>query len=109
MKPVVIHSEARVELDEAMAFYENRSRGLGLDLRSRIREAVLRIQGNPESWPPHKDTLFRKYFVDRFPFKVFYMELADRIWIVAIAHASRRPDYWRRRMREPEEDARRTE
>lgn len=34
MKPVIIHSQARAELEEAMAFYEQQRAGLGLDLQS---------------------------------------------------------------------------
>lgn len=102
MKPVVIHSAARAELDEAMAFYESRASGLGIDLQSKVEAAVAKIQESPEMWPPHKRSGFRKYFVERFPFMVFYMELVDCIWVAAIAHGSRRPDYWRRRRREQE-------
>jgi len=97
VKPVVVHSAARAELDEAMGFYENRANGLGLDLEAKVERAVAAIQRNPASWPRHKRTAFRKAFVERFPFIVFYMELADSIWIVAVAHGSRRPDYWSRR------------
>lgn len=83
-----------------MGFYESRTRGLGLDLGTRIEQSVAAIQRSPESWPPHKSTGFRKYFVERFPFTIFYMELPECIWIVAIAHGSRRPDFWRSRRRE---------
>ncbi len=83
-----------------MAFYEGRSRGLGADLQTKVEEAVAAIQQCPEGWPPHKRTSFRKYFVDRFPFTIFYLDLPDCIWISAIAHGSRHPDYWRRRRRE---------
>lgn len=100
MKPVAVHSAARTELDEAMGFYERRTSGLGLDLETKVEQAVVAIQRSPESWPPHKRTGFRKYFVERFPFTVFYLDLPDCIWIVAVAHGSRRPDYWRRRPRE---------
>jgi toxin ParE1/3/4 len=99
VKPVVVHSAARAELDEAMGFYESRASGLGLDLETKVVKAVAAIQRHPESWPRHKDTAFRKFFVERFPFTVFYLDLADRIWIVAVAHGSRRPDYWHRRTR----------
>ena len=102
MKPALIHSEARAELDDAMAFYESRAHGLGLDLQAKVEDAVVRIQQSPEAWPPHKRSGFRKCFTERFPFAVFYVELPDCIWIAAIAHGSRRPDYWRRRRFEQE-------
>ena len=97
MKPVVVHSAASAELDEAIGFYESRASGLGLDLQTTVEKAVEAIRRHPESWPRHKNTVFRKFFVERFPFTVFYLELADCIWIVAVAHCSRRPGYWHRR------------
>jgi toxin ParE1/3/4 len=85
-----------------MEFYESRAAGLGLDLQAKIKNAVAKIQQNPDAGPPHKRSGFRKYFVDRFPFTIFYMELPDSIWVAAIAHGRRRPDYWKRRQRERE-------
>ena len=102
MKQVVIHSEARAELDDAMTFYESRARGLGLDLLVKIEDAVAGIRQNPEAWPPYKNSGFRRRSAERFPFAIFYMELPDCIWIAAIAHKSRRPDYWRTRRFERE-------
>ena len=80
-----------------MEFYEDRAAGLGLDLQARVEEAVLAIQSSPEAWPPHHRGAFRKYFTQRFPFTIYYLELEHVIWIAAIAHASRRPDYWAKR------------
>jgi toxin ParE1/3/4 len=97
VKPIVIHSEARAELDDAMAFYESRASGLGLDLLAKVEDAVAKIQQSPEAWPPHRHSGFRNYFTERFPFTVYYMELNDCIWLAAIAHGSRRPDYWKTR------------
>ncbi len=99
MKPVEFHTEAMVELDDAVSFYESRAKGLGLDLLEMIRQGVGKIQRNPHAWPPHRRSGFRKLFAERFPYAIIYMELPSLIWIVAIAHASRRPDYWSKRRR----------
>ena len=48
----------------------------------------------------YKATEFRHYVVRRFPYIIFYVELEEAIWIVAVAHGRRRPDYWRRRRME---------
>ncbi len=40
MKPVIIHSEARRELDNAIQYYEKQKIGLGLDLLSEIEQAL---------------------------------------------------------------------
>jgi toxin ParE1/3/4 len=80
-----------------MEFYKSRAVGLGLDLQAEVKKATAKIQQNPELWPPHKRSGFRKYFLNRFPFTVFYMEVPDCIWVTAIAHGRRHPDYWKRR------------
>lgn len=97
MRPIIVHGKARAELDEAIAYYEQQRAGLGLALQSSIQQAIGRIQQNPQIGAPYKTTEFRHYVVQRFPYIVFYAELEDVIWIVAIAHGKRRPDYWRRR------------
>ncbi len=97
MKPITLHSEAIAELDEAMAYYELRFRGLGLDLLSEIMKARIKIQQNPKLYPVYKNTEFHMCLVERFPFTIFYMELEESIWIAAIAHQKRRPGYWKKR------------
>lgn len=97
MKPIIIHSDAKAELDEAVAYYENCRAGLGQDLLSEVEQAIGRIQRNPKQHSVYKDTDFRKCVINRFPFLIFYMELEDSVWIAAVAHSKRRPDYWRNR------------
>jgi toxin ParE1/3/4 len=97
VKPVVFHSQARSELDDAVAYYEEQRHGLGLDLAAKVEQAVARIQQNPRLGSPYKRTVFRRQVVRRFPYVVFYRELDEAIWIVAVAHAKQRPDYWKRR------------
>lgn len=97
MKPVIIHSEAIEELDEAVAYYEDQKAGLGLDFLMEVEQALGKIQQNPNLGSVYKVTGLRRYVIQRFPFLVFYAELEECIWVVAIAHGKRRPDYWRRR------------
>jgi toxin ParE1/3/4 len=91
---------ARTELDEAIGYYEQQRAGLGLDLQSEVQQAVRKIQENPQAGSPYKTTEFRHYVVQRFPYVVYYIELEEAIWVMAIAHGKRRPGYWRRRRTE---------
>ncbi len=100
MKQAILHREARAEFEAAIVFYESRAQGLGLDSETKVEQAVRAVCEGPRVWPPHGLSGFRKYFVERFPFIVFYLELADFIWVAAIAHASRRPGYWKHRQLE---------
>jgi toxin ParE1/3/4 len=97
VKPVIVHPLARTEWDKGIAYYEAQTPGLGLDFLAKVEEAFLKIQQHPQMWPPHTDPRFRKYVLERFPYLIFYWEQTDNIWIVAIAHAKRRPDFWMRR------------
>jgi toxin ParE1/3/4 len=98
VKPVVFHRAARAELDEAVGYYEEQCGGLGLDLQDKIEHAVAMIQRHPQTWPHHGRTKFRKYLLERFPYVVFYWDRPDAIWIMAVAHAKRRPNYWANRV-----------
>lgn len=95
MKPLIVHPAARIEWEHAIVYYESKVPGLGLDLHTKVEQALQKIQQSPQMWPRHHDPRFRKYVLERFPYLIFYMERLESIWIVAIAHAKRRPDYWR--------------
>lgn len=55
--------------------------------------AIQRVQQAPRRWPAYLGET-RRYLPRRFPFSVVFREAADRIEIIAIAHARRRPGYW---------------
>ncbi|HZF02119.1 MAG TPA: type II toxin-antitoxin system RelE/ParE family toxin [Methylomirabilota bacterium] len=97
MKPVNVHSAARRELAEAMAWYDERCAGLGLDLLDEFQKAAAKLKRHPEFCPRYKRTNFRKQKLERFPYLIFFLELPDCVWIAAIAHGAREPDYWKHR------------
>ncbi|WP_375541580.1 type II toxin-antitoxin system RelE/ParE family toxin [Halomicronema sp. CCY15110] len=97
MKPVNLHSEAMQELDDAVAYYQEQAPGLGLDFLDEVEQALKRIQHSSNLGQPYKNTRLRRYVLRKFPFLIFYTELDTLIWVVAIAHAKRKPDYWRTR------------
>ena len=97
MKQVIIDTEAECELSESVAFYEQRRPGLGLEFERIVRSAVQSIQADPERYPLQKDGT-RRFVVRRFPFIIHYIDLPSTIWILAFAHASRKPGYWRERL-----------
>jgi toxin ParE1/3/4 len=100
VKPIIIHSEAKAELDGAISYYEEQKTGLGLDFLSEVEKSIDKVQQNPNLGTPYKVSELRRYVMQRFPFLIFYAEFEEMIWIVAIAHSKRRPDYWRRRQME---------
>jgi toxin ParE1/3/4 len=97
VKFIVIHTEARKELDAAIAYYEAQKVGLGLDLLSEVEKTILKIQQNPNLGTPHRIEGIRRYAIQRFPYLIFYTELEEVIWVMAIAHGKRKPNYWKQR------------
>jgi toxin ParE1/3/4 len=100
MKPVVFHRDAEAELEAAVAWYENQRDGLGRDLREIIELAAAQIRQHPTRFSKYRQTAVRKCRVKRFPYSVYYIEFEEVIWIAAVAHDKRRPDYWASRQPE---------
>jgi len=61
-------------------------------------EGIKAIQAHPLRFPVWESTPARRYVVPKFPYAIFYMERLDDIRILAIAHTSRRPGYWKSRI-----------
>jgi toxin ParE1/3/4 len=101
MKPVVFHREAEAELECSIAWYENHQEGVGVDFKDEVKAAIDRIKSNPSRHPRYKGGDLRRCRVKRFPFTIYFLELDEEIWLAAIAHDKRKPDYWA--SREPED------
>jgi plasmid stabilization system protein ParE len=98
MKPVAYHRLAASELIKSAKYYERRNPTLGEAFLSIVEATLPRIRSHPELGTIGRLGT-RSWKTKRFPFRIVYLEQADRFWIVAVAHLSRRPDYWIRRLR----------
>jgi plasmid stabilization system protein ParE len=95
--PLRISEEADAEMAEAARWYESHRVGLGGEFVAAVDAAVARIRENPRMGSPIPgvaDETLRRRAVRRFPYHVVYIELPDRLQILAVAHDRRRPAYW---------------
>lgn len=90
------HHEAEVEFNEAINYYEECELGLGYDFSIEIFTAIQNILSYPTAWPVIKDDV-RRCLVNRFPYGVIYSIEQSEIFILAIMHLRRHPDYWKGR------------
>ena len=90
------HPEARAEFEGAVAWYEERERGLGLDLALEVEAAVENILAYPDAWPLVEGEI-RRCLVHRFPYGILYSHEGSEILILAVMHLHRSPDYWKPR------------
>lgn len=106
-----IHPAALAEAAEAAAWYEIRSDGLGHSFTDFYDRGRVAIRTSPDRYPFADDappgTEVRNFLLARFPYRIVYAVLGDRLVIVAVAHTSRRPGYWSNRLADtiPPEDA----
>ena len=101
-KPVVLGEEAEQELAAAVDWYEERA-GLGRELLLAVRGAARQIARRPASFQLVANIPavlgVRRYLMQGFPYAVVFVELAEQVHVIAIAHLKRRPGYWRVRVR----------
>jgi toxin ParE1/3/4 len=99
-KVVKLHPEAQGELQESVAFYRQRAGNLWADrFKKRVAEGLAAIASNPERFPPVVSLHgVRRVRLKQFPFSLLYIIRADDLWVVALAHGSRRPGYWKGRI-----------
>lgn len=97
MKHVAYHRLAASELINSASFYESRVPRLGDVFISAVEKARDEFAANPKLGKPGKNKT-RSWKIKRLPFRIVYLEQADRLLVVAVAHLNRRPDYWSRRL-----------
>ena len=96
MTPVDYLPGARQDFDESFDWYAERS-GIAAERFSNAVDAALkRIAASPEQFAVI-DSQHRECIVKRFPFRIVYRVESSRVLVVAVAHAKRRPGYWKLR------------
>jgi plasmid stabilization system protein ParE len=97
-KRVEYHEGAIADVKSAAAWYQKRSPKAALAFIEELQRAVDAIREAPDRWPPGKDNT-RRFLLWRFPFSLIYSERESAITVWAVAHGSRLPDYWARRLK----------
>ncbi len=86
------------ELAADFRYYEKDFPGRGRRFVEAVDVALGQIAGAPERFPLLFEPDIRSAKVKRFPYRVVYIVVDDVIDVIAVAHAKRRPAYWRRRV-----------
>jgi plasmid stabilization system protein ParE len=94
--PVRLHPLAADEAEASRRWYFARNPILADAFRLELDSAIASIAESPGRWPRIHER-FRRYLLHRFPFSVVYIERADFIEVIAVAHHRRKPGYWTER------------
>src|SRR5262245_43327283 len=96
MSEVSFHPRARDDYANAYAWYFNRNQTAAVDFESAFDKALHEIVDAPDRWHP-VDKRHRTHLLERFPYQIIYRVIAGSIVVIAVAHARRRPGYWKDR------------
>ncbi len=84
---------AQSEVDDAVAWYDSQSRGLGTQFLDDVDRTIRRITAYPLS-SVEIDQGIRRCLLSRFPYGVIYGIDSGTVIVVAVAHLHREPRYW---------------
>jgi hypothetical protein len=102
MRTIRIHPEAAEEAERVTAWYEKERPGLGRDFEAAVDAAMDLLGVDPIPSVPMPGLSgkrgVRRLILRRFPYDVVFVERADHVWVIAFAHHSRRPHFWRDRL-----------
>jgi len=97
MQILIFHPLAKEEIRTAANYYDDNRRGLGDRFLDAIEHGMIQIQSNPFGWRKFRGEV-RCYLVQKFPYGILYITDDAYIFIVAIMHLHRVPDYWIERL-----------
>ena len=95
---VVLHAGASADIEASALWYATEREGLGEEFLDEVSRALEAISAAPRTWPvwpgSSRGGSVRRFALARFPFGVAYRIIDDRIVVLAVAHAKRKPGYW---------------
>jgi len=101
VRQIRILEEAAVEAIEAAAWYEQERAGLGIEFDHAVNAVLDLLEEEVvplASIPGFTSSGAKRLILKRFPYDIVVREYSEEIVVVAIAHQSRRPGYWHKRV-----------
>lgn len=93
MKQLSFHPDVVNEIKGSYEWYEDKLDGLGDKYLSELEDGYTAIQKFPDTWATFQHG-FKRYILNRFPFSILYKSNDKEIFIIAVMHNSRKPNYW---------------
>lgn len=98
MKKLLFLEEAKIEFFASVDYYEQISRGLGLDFKEEVKKVIDLITDFPGICSVCHDGT-QRMSTHRFPYQIIFFSYQENLWIIAVAHHKRFPEYWKNRLK----------
>ncbi len=99
---VVTHPEAFQEIQQTLSWLDERSLWSAKRMAVEYDQHVARIRSSPTSFRTIYGE-YRRLNLNRFPYHIIYRLRRDNIFVIALAHDKRHPDYWKTRIADDQE------
>lgn len=85
---ILVREEAERDLASARDWYDEKRSGLGAEFLDEVADAMLMLESRPDRERLYYRN-FRRVILRRFPYKIFYQCLGERVIIFRVLHARR--------------------
>jgi plasmid stabilization system protein ParE len=102
LKPLQIVEPAETEYRETLTWYRNRDVRVADRFAAEARRTLALVESFPQIGsrvPGVDDADVRQMPIHTFPYSIVFVNLPDRLEVIAFAHARRRPAYFMDRLR----------
>ena len=93
VKKLKFDPDAKTEIRDAALYYENIRPGLGEAFVLEVEISVQNLFNDPWRWRCIRGP-YRRCIVRRFPYYIIFVAEETEVYIVAVMHRKRRPEYW---------------
>ena len=90
---VIFVEQAKYEFLDAIAYYEGAHSNLGRRFKDEADRCILWIADHPELYRIRLSG-YRRINLRIFPYYIPYITRGSDLWILAVAHGYRKPEYW---------------
>lgn len=85
--------EANLEFLDTISYYETERPGLGRRFKAEVEQSLHWLRDHSEACRLRPGG-YRKLSLRIFPYQIAYVVKGSTLWILAIAHHRRSPEYW---------------
>jgi toxin ParE1/3/4 len=85
------------DIDEAMAWYDRKQRGLGIEFLDELERTLNRIRKSPDLFSL-LDRRIRVAKLARFPYGVYFRSDSPELLVIGVLHLHRSTRTWKRRI-----------